>query len=89
MVTLTASAAKEQFLKILRKTHDFGSSFTITHNGKPYAVLLSTDEYEGLMETIDILKDKNLTQELLAAIKEADENKTVSFEEVAGRKQVS
>jgi len=87
MVTLTASAAKEKFLSLVRKTHDFGSSYTITHKGKPYAILMSTDEYEGLTETLGILKDKNATKELLAAIKEADEGKTTSFEEVAGRKQ--
>jgi len=87
MVTLTASKAKEKFLSLIRKTHDLGSSYTITHNGKPYAVLMSTEEHEGLLETLEILQDKNLTQEVLAAMKDADAGKTVSFEDAVGRKQ--
>ena len=85
MVTLTASAAKEKFLSLVRKTNDFGSSYTITHNGKPCAVLLGADEYDGLIETLEILKDKSVTQELLVALQEADQGKTVTFEEVVER----
>ena len=60
MTTLTATMAKEQLLSLIRKAHDLGSSYTITHNGKPCAILMSTEEYDGLLETISILKDKNL-----------------------------
>ncbi len=87
MTTLTATTAKEQFLGLLRKTHDFGAKYTITHNGQPFAVLMSTEEYEGLLETLEILESKNITRELLKSIQEADEGKTVPFEKVAGRKQ--
>ena len=61
MTTLTASSAKEQFLSLLRKSHDFGEKYTITHNGQPYAILMSTDEYDGLLETLEILQDKRPT----------------------------
>ena len=87
MTTLTATSAKEKFLSLLRKTHEFGEKYTITNNGKPYAILMSNDEYEGLIETLIILKDKNATKELLAAIKEADKGHSVSFERATGRKQ--
>ena len=87
MAALTASRAKEKFLSLLRKAHDFGAKYTITHNGKPYAVLMSYEEYEGLLETVEILKDKKATKELFQSLKEAEEGKTVSFAEVAGRKQ--
>ena len=87
MTTLTATTAKEQFLGLLRKTHDLGAKYTITHNGQPFAVLLSTEEYEGLLETLELLENKNVTREVLRSIKEADEGKTVPFEKVVGRKQ--
>ncbi len=88
MTTLTATTAKEQFLWLLRKSHDFGEKYTITHNGQPFAILMSMEEYEGLLETLEILENKNLTKELLRSIKKADEGKTVSFEKAVGRKQV-
>lgn len=87
MTILTASTAKEKFLSLLRKTHDFGERYTITHNGKPCAVLMSNEEYQGLLETLSILESKSITQELIESIHEADKGKTVSFEKVVGRKQ--
>lgn len=87
MTMLTATTAKEQFLGLLRNSHDFGAKYTITHNGQPFAVLMSMEEYEGLLETLEILENKNLAKELLKSIKEADRGKTVSFEKAVGRKQ--
>ena len=87
MTTLKASRAKEIFLELVRKSHDFGEKYTITHNGEPYAVLLSTEEYEGLLETLTILENKVMARELLVSIKEADKGKTISFEKAVGRKQ--
>lgn len=87
MTTLPATQAKEKFLGLLRKTHDFGARYTITHNGKPWAILLSSEEYEGLIETLHILGNKSVAKELLDSIKSADQGKTVSFEKVVGRKQ--
>ena len=87
MTTLTASAAKGKFLSLLRNAHELGETYAITHNGKPCAVLMSNDEYEGLLETLEILQDKNTTKELLMSLKEADSRKTVSFKKVVGRQQ--
>ena len=87
MTTLTATKAKAQFLSILRKTNDLHEIYAITHNGQPYAVIMSNDEYEGLLETLEIQKDKVLSKNLLSAIKRADRGQTISFEKVVGRKQ--
>jgi antitoxin YefM len=87
MITLTAAKAKAQFLSLLRKTNDLHETFAITHNGQPYAVIMSNDEYEGLLETMEILKDKALAKRLLKSIKDADEGKTISFEKAIGRPQ--
>lgn len=87
MTTLTATKAKAQFLSLLRKTNDLHETFAITHNGQPYAVIMSNDEYEGLLETMEILQDKVLTRNLLKAIKRADQGQTISFEKAIGRKQ--
>lgn len=87
MTTLTASDAKAKFLKLLRDAHDLSARYTVTHNGKPYAVIMGKDEHEGMLETIEILKNKNLSQELLKSIERSDKGETVSFEDVVGRKQ--
>ncbi len=42
----------------------------ITRNGHPVAVVLSTEEYEALEETLEILQD----EESLAALRESEED---------------
>lgn len=42
----------------------------MTKHGKPVAVMLSIEDYEGLVETLDILSDP----EAMARIREAEED---------------
>ena len=45
-----------------------GGEVTITRHGKPVAVLLAHDEYESLVETVNILSD----DETMAAIAQSE-----------------
>ena len=87
MITMTVTAAKSKFLGLLRKSHDVGEIFSVTHNGTPYAVIMGQEDYEGLLETIDILQDKVFTRDLISRVRKADKKNTLSFEKVAGRPQ--
>ena len=49
----------------------------------------TNDDYEGLLETKNILKDKILTRHLLRSLKNADDEKTLSFNQLTGRPQRS
>lgn len=44
--------------------------FIITKRGKPVAILMSVDDYESLLETLDILSDTKL----MKRIKQAEED---------------
>jgi PHD/YefM family antitoxin component YafN of YafNO toxin-antitoxin module len=44
--------------------------YVITRHGKPEAIMLSEEDYESLLETLDILSD----QELMKDIKKAEED---------------
>ena len=87
MTTLTATNAKSRFLSLLRKANDLHEVYAVTNNGRPYAVIMSNEGYEGLLETMEILKDKMLTRSLLRSIKNADRGKVLAFERVTGRPQ--
>ncbi|MBF0490639.1 MAG: type II toxin-antitoxin system Phd/YefM family antitoxin [Candidatus Omnitrophica bacterium] len=87
MKTMTATQAKSKFLEVLRKAHDSGEVFSITNNGIPYAVIMGQDDYEGLLETLLILEDKDYGRELLKRGREAKKGKGVSFEKVFGTPQ--
>ncbi|MFA5099859.1 MAG: type II toxin-antitoxin system Phd/YefM family antitoxin [Candidatus Omnitrophota bacterium] len=87
MTTLTVTQAKAQFLKIIRDSHKRLERFLITKQGKPTAVLMNSDEYEGWLETLEIMADKKLLKELRKAKLEIRQGKVKSFSEVVGRKQ--
>ncbi len=53
---LTISKAKQQLLDLARRNKDLGESFIILKDGEPVSALLPFDEYESLLETLDILE---------------------------------
>ena len=79
MTSLTVSEAKTHLPELIREVDRRYEAFIITKNGVPKAVLMSCDELEGLLETIDIVKDERLVKSLRRAQKEAREGKVVSF----------
>ena len=56
--------------------------FIVTRRGKPIGVLISVEDYEGLLETIDIMKDPGLIKRLKRAEAEAKAGKTRSLDEI-------
>ncbi len=66
-VTLPITEARNNFLGLVRNAKNVLERVIITKNGKPEAVLLSYDEYEGWLETIEITKDPELMKGIAKA----------------------
>jgi antitoxin YefM len=56
--------------------------FDITRNGKRAAVLISAEDYDSLIETLDILADADLVREVRAGLQEAEAGDVSSHDEV-------
>lgn len=54
------SQAKARLSSLVRKIREERGTYGITHRGKPEGVLLSVEEYETLIETLEILSDREL-----------------------------
>jgi antitoxin YefM len=54
------SQAKARLSALVRRVREERGTYAITHRGKPEGVLLSVEEYESLIETLDILGDRDL-----------------------------
>ena len=79
---LSATEARNNFFKILERIDKPNQSFTITLKGEPKAVILSFDEYDSWLETIEILKDPILINDIKQAEKDFATGNYVSLEEV-------
>ena len=56
--------------------------YIVTKRGAPVAVMMSPDDYEGLLETIDILSDKTLVKRIKKAKQEIVQGKTIPLEKL-------
>lgn len=56
--TIPLAEAKKNLSALIRDVEAKYDRFTITKNGVNEAVLLSCDEFDGLLETLDILSNK-------------------------------
>ena len=56
--------------------------FIITKRGKPTAIMMSLDDYEGLLETIEILSDKEAVKRIKKAKQQIKEGKIISLKEL-------
>jgi antitoxin YefM len=82
MKAVTATHAKNSFLEILRDAEELGEEVLVTRNGRPCAVVVSAEEWETLLETIEILSDPDMMKKINRALRERKVGRFLSHEEV-------
>jgi len=76
--TIPLAEAKKQFSALIKDVEEKFDRFTITKNGIGKAVILSNEEYDGLLETLDILSCKEEREAIARAKAQVKKGKTVS-----------
>lgn len=82
MTTVPLSEAKTHLARLLAEVEKLGEGVTITRSGRPAGVLLSIEEYEGLLETLDILGDEKLMASVRKGLRDAERGLVVGDDEV-------
>lgn len=59
--------------------------YVVTRHGQPVMMLISPEDYEGLLETIEILSDKSAAKRIRKSWREAKAGKTTSLEALRKR----
>ena len=68
MSVLSLASVKAHFSQVIDEVSGTHERVTITKNGSPVAVLLAVEDFESLMETLEILADP----EARSAIRQAE-----------------
>lgn len=84
MTTLPLSEAKTHLARLLSQVEEVGEQFVITRSGRPAGILLSVEEYEGLLETLEILADADLMKKVRRGLDDLAKGRTVGHAEVWG-----
>lgn len=79
---IPATKARQNFFKLIAETAKPGRTTAISVDGKPKVVMMSYEDFEGWMETIDIMSDPQLMQDLREAEEDYKEGRVYSLEEV-------
>lgn len=75
MKTLPLSEVKMKLSELVDKVSKTDEEITITKNGRPAAVLVSAEEFESWRETIEILADKDLMNDIKRGLSELKKKK--------------
>jgi PHD/YefM family antitoxin component YafN of YafNO toxin-antitoxin module len=73
----TIAEAQEQLPALSKNLRD---PAIITQDGKPVIVALSMEQFASLVETMEILSDREFMSELREGIRQADLYQTISLE---------
>lgn len=82
METKPLAEVRQDLSKFIDDAVTTHARFDITRNGKRAAVLLSADDYDSLVETLDVLADADLVRDVRDALAEAEVGDVVSHEQV-------
>lgn len=79
MNSLALTEVRDKLSDVVDEVAQTGGEYVITRHGRPVAVILGYDEYESLIETLNILSDSDT----MDAIAEGDEDRPASVGESA------
>lgn len=80
--TIPLSEAKARLSSIINDVLETHEIFTISKDGVPVAVLMSIEEYESLLETVEILSEPELMQALQESSRDKEAGRILTHEEV-------
>lgn len=79
---LPVTHVKRHFLDILKSIEEDDSTFAVTRNGRAVGIIMTPGRYESLLETIEILSDKEIVKKLASSAKDFKSGRVYSHDEV-------
>jgi antitoxin YefM len=84
MTALTATDARRSFFDIVKGATEKHEVYRI-HHRKGSAVLLSEEDYDSLLETLELLSIPGFRQSIKRSVKQMKKGDTLSLEELFGK----
>ena len=85
VTTISVRELRPKLSQVIDNIHKKFDRYVITRRGKPEVVMMSIDDYEGLLETLEIESDPELMADIREAKEEMKKGKGVSLEEARRR----
>ena len=85
--TIPLKEARQHLSSIVEEVGRLRERYVVTKNGTPRAVIMSADEFESWVETVEFMSKPKTVKALERGLKEAKAGKFRSFKEVFGEDQ--
>lgn len=82
METKPLAEVRQDLSRLVEEAVTTHARFDITRNGRRAAVLLSAEDYDSLIETLDVLADDSLVADIREGLRDAEAGRTVTHEEL-------
>lgn len=82
MTTVPLAEARAQLSRLVHEAVRTHERVEVTKNGRRAAVILGADDYDSLIETLDILSDRDLVAQLRDAEAEVERGEIYTLDEV-------
>jgi len=76
---LTTVNARRELTKLPERLGANPATVAVTRRGKPVLAIMTWDDYQAILETLEILGDNEALEQLRSSIKEVKEGKTVPW----------
>ncbi len=80
--TISVRELRPTLSKVIDNIHKKFDRYVITRRGKPEVIMMSIDDYEGLLETLEIESDPDLMKRLKQAEEDMKKGKGKSLEQI-------
>lgn len=80
--TITLKELRPALPKVVDAIDSKMDRYVVTRRGKPVIVMLNIEDYEALMETLDILADPEAKKGVGRGVKDANQGRTRSWQEI-------
>ncbi|MEW6097530.1 MAG: type II toxin-antitoxin system Phd/YefM family antitoxin [bacterium] len=80
--TVSLKKLRPELPKVIKDIDTKLDRYIITRRGEPVAIMMSPEDYEGILETIDILSNKEVVKRIKKAKQEIKEGNTISLEDL-------
>jgi prevent-host-death family protein len=85
--TIPLKEARAKFSKLVDRVDQLSDRYIVTKNGTPKAVVMSAEEFESWVETLEFMSNPKAVKALEQGLREAKAGKFHSFKEVFGEDQ--
>ena len=85
--TIPISEARKNIFKIANEVQKADKYYTLTEKGRPRAVVLSAEQFESIIETLEVIKDfPNLEKDIKKAKNEQRLSRTKPLEDILAKR---